>query len=228
MTVVVITPIEEERNSLAEALEDLGLAGREHRIGRLEGMSYSDERVLLVKGGLGKVQFAVHTQHVLDQLPGVEVLICAGVAGALSDTLSIGDVVVATSAVEHDFNWKANQDSPPSFEGHSSYLSALGGLRLEDPSFGLHFGPIASGDEAILDERRAGELHQTTGALAVAWEGAGGARAAAFSDVPYLEVRAISDRADDQAASVWLENVPSAMRSVAVVLDKLVEHVTTR
>ena len=135
---------------------------------------------------------------------------------------------VTSSTVEHDFNWKANQDSLPTFEGHQSYLSALRGLRLEDPSFGLHFGPIASGDEAIVDRKRAKELHRATSALAVAWEGAGGARAATFSGVPYLEVRAISDRADDQATSVWVDNIPSAMRNVAIVLDQLVQQEIAR
>lgn len=86
--------------------------------------------------------------------------------------------------------------------------------------------PIASGDEAIIDEKRARELHKVTGALAVAWEGAGGARAAAFSDVPYLEIRAISDGADDEARSVWCENLPSAMMNVATVLHEISQHMT--
>ena len=40
-----------------------------------------------------------------------------------------------------------------------------------------------------------------TGALAVAWEGAGGARACHFSGIPFLEIRGITDSADSDAAS---------------------------
>ena len=68
---------------------------------------------------------------------------------------------------------------------------------------------------------RCDELRHATGALAVAWEGAGGARAARFSGVPFLEVRGISDLADDQAVQGWEQNIPAAMKNVATVLDAL-------
>ena len=77
------------------------------------------------------------------------------------------------------------------------------------------FGPIASGDETVVDRERRRELHQLTGALAVAWEGAGGARACHFSEVPYIEVRGITDHANSQAATDFKLHMPSAMRHVA-------------
>ena len=224
MPVVVVTPIEMEWDNLAHTFEKRDGAGREHRIGRLKGLSFLGGRILLVQGGLGKAQFAVHTQHVLDQIGDIEAVICAGVAGAISDGLSVGDVVVATITVEHDFNWKAGANPLPSFEGHSPYLSILGDLELPGQSFKVHLGPVASGDEAIVDASRARELHEVTGALAVACEGAGGARAAAFSGVPYLEVRGISDNADNEAADVWVENLPSAIGNVGLVIYELFQQ----
>ena len=222
MTRGIVTPIQEELDSLACAFGSRGLVGTEQRIGRLQGLSYYDGKVVLVLGGLGKAQLAVQTQHVIDRLTEVETVICAGVAGALSGALSIGDVVVSTTTVEHDFNWKGNFESLPAFPGHKPFLSTLRELALQDRSFDLHFGPVASGDEGIVDATRAGELHDVTGALAVAWEGAGGARAAAFSGVPYLEIRGISDYADDGAAEVWEENLPLAMENVATVLYEII------
>ena len=227
MPVVVVTPIEQEWDSLTNTFEKLDGAGCEQRTGRLKGQSYLGGRLLLVQGGLGKVQFAVHTQHVLDQLGDVEAVICAGVSGAISDGLSVGDVVAATSTVEHDFNWKAKLSSLPTlptFPGHAPYLSILADLELPGQSFKVHLGPVASGDEAILDASRARELHEVTGALAVAWEGAGGARAATFSGVPYLEVRGISDNADNEAADVWVQNLPSAMENVGLVIHELLQR----
>lgn len=225
MTVVIITPIEEERDSLALALERRGRKGRVLRIGRLDGTSYHDGALLLVLGGLGKTQFAVHTQHVLDHLDDVSTVICAGVAGAISDSVGVGDVVVATTTVEHDFNSKANFENLPTFPGHAPHLSTLGGLDFPGRSFAIYLGPVASGDEGVVDAGRARELHQATGALAVAWEGAGGARAATFSGVPYLEVRGISDNADSEASDVWTDNLPSAMSNVSVVIDELLKQV---
>ena len=91
-------------------------------------------------------------------------------------------------------------------------------------SFDVHFGPVASGDEAIAGAERAKEVHNLTGALAVAWEGAGGARAAAFSGVPFLEVRGISDGAGENATNEFLQNIPLAVSNVALVLDELAKN----
>ena len=56
----------------------------------------------LACGGLGKTQFAIQTQYLLDVSPAFDVVICAGAAGALDNTLAIGDVVIATETVEYD------------------------------------------------------------------------------------------------------------------------------
>ena len=187
MRLAILTPIEEERDSIARAFDDRGLKAQEEHIGRLNALAYRDGILLLVEGGLGKAQFGVQAQHVLDNLEDVGALVCAGVAGALVSGISVRDVVVATATVEHDFN--ATQASPPTFKGHRPYISALRDVEQPpDQSFRLHFGPIASGDEGVADLDRAQAIHESTGALAVAWEGAGGARAAEFSEVPFLEV----------------------------------------
>jgi adenosylhomocysteine nucleosidase len=52
----------------------------------------------------------------------------------------------------------------------------------------------------------------------VAWEGAGGARAAAFSGVPFIEVRGITDTADHAASRDFAMNLPLAMANVARLL----------
>ena len=62
----------------------------------------------------------------------------------------------------------------------------------------------------------------------MAWEGVGGARVAAFSKVPYVEIRGISDSTDSEAYSVWEENLPVAMGNVSVVLDVRVRLIKPR
>ena len=141
----------------------------------------------------------------------------------MAERVRVGDVVVGTATVEHDFN--RNFARAPSFDCSPPHVAALrqtaGDLRTP---FQVHFAPVASGDEDIVDAVRAGALHTRTGALAVAWEGAGGARAAAFSDVPYVEVRGISDMADHAAMDVYEANIPDAMQNVAVIVAWLAEH----
>lgn len=148
--------------------------------------------VTVANGGLGKVQFATQTQHLLDVSPDWGLVICAGAAGALVEELSTGDIIVATETIEHDIRSKFAEPLLPRFGSAKAVVTEL---RIKFPftpvhfgfgpiasgsaftSFRVRFGPIASGDEDIVDADRRREIQQLTGALAVAWEGAGGARA---------------------------------------------------
>ena len=152
-------------------------------------------------------------------------IICAGSAGGLRDDLNIGDVVVATETVEHDFKWGILSGRPlPLFPGDRKSIAALKTeLPTMERSFDVHFGAVASGDEGIADSGRASELHRDTGAIAVAWEGAGGARAAAFSNLPFLEVRGISDGAGEDATSEFEANLPDAVSNVAMIVLSLAQ-----
>ncbi len=223
MATLVVTPIPEEFDCLASAFEQRWGSPEQRAVGRAHVYQYPAAGVTLARGGLGKVQFAVTTGHLLDHLPYVDLVVCAGVAGSLVAHVRVGDVVAGTATVEHDFN--PGFARLPSFDGSPPHIAALrqmaGDLRVP---FRVHFAPVASGDEAIVDADRASGLRARTGALAVAWEGAGGARAAAFSDVPYVEVRGISDMADHAAMDVFKANIPDAMRNVAVIVAWLAEH----
>jgi adenosylhomocysteine nucleosidase len=91
-------------------------------------------------------------------------------------------------------------------------------VRTNTFRFGVHFGPIASGDEDIVDIVRAQELRAATDALCVAWEGSGGARAAGFNGLSFLEVRCITDGADSDAAVSFHENLVQVMPNVAELI----------
>ncbi|MXX19704.1 MAG: 5'-methylthioadenosine/S-adenosylhomocysteine nucleosidase [Dehalococcoidia bacterium] len=189
--------------------------------GRVVVREYSAADVVLAEGGFGKVQYGVTTQHLLDHLPDVDLVVCAGVAGGLSDEVRVGDVVVATATVEHDFYSGVLGRVPPGFDGSREHLARLAEVREADGSFRVHFAPIASGDEGISDRVRKDAIHARTEALAVAFEGAGGARAALFSGVPYLEVRAISDMAEGDVLTELEANLPDVMQNVAAVVARL-------
>src|SRR3712207_9438258 len=85
-------------------------------------------------------------------------------------------------------------------------------------AFTVHFGPIASGDEDVVTVERQAELRRRTGALAVAWEGAGGARAGPVSAVPFVEIRGVTDNADSSAAADFAANLEIAIRNVATLI----------
>jgi adenosylhomocysteine nucleosidase len=212
---LIVIPIQAEIDGFLQGCTELGLPIEAAQLGRLPVIQLPEHGITVARGGLGKVQFALQTQHLLDAGPDWGVVICAGVAGALVDALAPGDIVVATETVEHDIRNKFGAPLLPRFRSVDGVLTALRQGPSAPSAYTVHFGPIASGDETVVDRERRRELQQLTGALAVAWEGAGGARACQFSGVPYIEVRGITDHANSQAAADFKLHLPSAMRHVA-------------
>jgi adenosylhomocysteine nucleosidase len=116
------------------------------------------------------------------------------------------------------YNNKFSQRPRPSFDGAPGAVASLRRAVTAPNSFKVHFGAVASGDEDVVDDERRQALRQLTGALAVAWEGAGGARACAFSDAPYVEVRGITDAADHTAPADFEANLEVAMDNIATLV----------
>ncbi len=214
----------EELNFLLQSCTKQGFQAESATVGRLPVVQLPDLDVTLARGGLGKVQFAVQTQHLLDTRSNWDVIVCAGAAGALADKVSVGDVVVATTTVEHDYNNKFNERAPPKFDGSEAAIADLKSVLRSANAFSVHFGLIASGDEDVVETDRKRGLHKSTGALAVAWEGIGGAKACAFSGVPFLEIRGVTDTADHKAASDFEENLEVAMSNVATLITSWITH----
>ncbi len=218
MKILVVVPIQEEIDSFRKDFAERGFQAEDSVVGRLPVALFPGLGITFAYGGLGKVQFAVQTQHLLDACPDWDLVICAGAAGALVDELSVGDVVVATETVEHDINNKFGEPLLPRFGGAATAIDGLRRVLLPPNSFEVRFGPIASGDEDVVDAERKEYLHKLTGALAVAWEGAGGARACRFSDVPFVEIRGVTDSANKSAASDFEANLETAMKNVATLI----------
>jgi 5'-methylthioadenosine/S-adenosylhomocysteine nucleosidase len=218
MKTLVVTPLQEELDFISRSCTQRGFDAEHATIGRLPVVRFPSLGITLARGGLGKAQFAAQTQHLLDTDSDWQVVVCAGAAGGLSDTLSVGDVVVATTTIEHDFKNHFGPRRYPTFEGAPDKITDLSRISRQMVSFKVHFGTVASGDEDVVDPKRRQVLQETMGALAVAWEGAGGARACAFSKMPFIEIRGITDAANHTAASQFETNLELAMNNIAVLM----------
>jgi len=130
----------------------------------------------------------------------------------------VGDVIVATSTLEHDYNNKFSERPKPRFAGDGKSIEQIKALDLSDANFKVHFGIMAGGDEDVIEITRGAELRELHDALAVAWEGVGGARASAFSDIPYLEMRGATDTANHEAPLVFYINLKIVMKNIAGLL----------
>jgi adenosylhomocysteine nucleosidase len=224
MKVLIITPTRKEFDFFLQTCTKMGLRVENSEVGKLPVVGFPDLGITLACGGAGKTQYAVQTQHLLDMCTDWDLVICAGAAGALVDELRIGDIVVATSTVEHDYCNKFSQHPLPRFEGAQTTIADLRrGVPLTD-SFKVWFGPIASGDEDVVEAERRRVLQQVTGALVVAWEGVGGARACAFSNVPFVEIRGVTDTANNSAPSDYDRNLEATINNVATFLAVWLSH----
>lgn len=157
--------------------------------------------LVLVQAGVGKVNAALCTQILIDTF-GAEAVICTGSAGALTSTLDIGDIVVASDCVQHDvlveFLGLARGEIP--FTDHRFFETdrALRRRALE-VSLSDHTivkGRVLTGDTFVEEEAYREKIREELDGDCVEMEGAAVGQVCTKNDVPYLVVRAISDRAD--------------------------------
>jgi adenosylhomocysteine nucleosidase len=224
MKILVIIPTQKEYDYFLNHCFARQFQTEKITIGKLPVVRFPDLNMTVSRGGLGKVQFAVHTQHLLDSEFAWDLVICAGAAGSLDQKLSVGDIVVGTETVEHDIRNRFGKPLVPRFKGDNFTINILKQMAGNHISFQLHFGSIASGDEDVVDVKRQEEIRLTTAALAVAWEGAGGARACQFCDTPFIEIRGISDDANGDAPTDFAKNLQGVMENVALTISSMAKQ----
>lgn len=214
--VLIALPLAKELDAFSRALAEAGVRV-EPAEARVEAASAPDLGLLVTASGHGKAQFALTVQHIVERHGPFESVVVAGAAGALDPSLRPGDVVVGTASVEHDYRTRFHGDSPPPRHPASGALVEAITAALPEAA-SVRLGAIASGDEDVIEADRARALHAATGALCVAWEGAGGARVAAFNGLPFVEVRAVTDHADAEAAGSYRVHLLEAVGNVARAL----------
>jgi adenosylhomocysteine nucleosidase len=192
--------------------------------------THAGHDLVLVKCGVGKVHAAMCTQLLVDRFDAAAVL-CTGTAGAAHDGLDIGDLVVATDCVHHDidvgFLGLPRGRIPFTdlrFFETSSHLRDLA-LAATGPAHTAHRGRVLTGDTFVQDRDYLRTIRDELGGDCVEMEGAAVGQVCTLNDVPYLVVRAISDRADGTSADDFQaflhEAAETSARLVLHLLDAL-------
>ena len=218
-SILVLTPDPKEAAGLLQGFARRSVAYEPVRLGALEGVALPSLDMLVAVGGNGKAQYGIQAQYLIDRCSGLEVLACVGAAGCLAGDIHIGDLVLGTSTIEHDYRERFHPGPLPRHDASPRILGDLTQLaKTAAFPFQVHVGVIASGDEDIIDAIRAAELREATDALCVAWEGSGGARAARLNGLEFIEIRAITDAADPGAAQSFQANVGNVMFNVVELM----------
>lgn len=152
--------------------------------------------------GIGKVFAAMCAQTMILRYQP-ECVINTGVAGTLTDRLSIGNIAVSSCVVQHDMDTSALGDPKGLISGINKVeLPADESLcaKLSGCAAALNIatvaGPIASGDQFISSSERKTFITETFGAIACEMEGAAVGHVCYVNKVPFCILRAISDSAD--------------------------------
>lgn len=167
----------------------------------------SGKKVVVVRSGVGKVNAGICAQILVDEF-AVEVIINTGIAGSLNKDVNIGDIVVSTDLVHHDMDavgfgypkGQIPQMDQFSFQGDEALRRlAVRVCREVNPEIQVFEGRIASGDQFVSDQAVKDRIAKEFGAYATEMEGAAIGQAAVLNGVPFLVIRAISDKADGSA-----------------------------
>ena len=187
--------------ALTENKKELRKAGSVFYEGVLEGLN-----VVIVQCGVGKVNAAMCTQ-VLCDLFDVTHIVNTGIAGSLCADLDIGDLVVSQDAMYHDFDCggfgypigKVPGMDTVAFPGNEAMITlAYAAAEAVNPGH-TRIGRVASGDQFICDKQVKDRIIANTQALCTEMEGAAIAQTAYRNQVPFVILRAVSDKADDSA-----------------------------
>lgn len=174
-----------------------------------------NKKISLIISGCGKIKSAAATQFLIDTFPAKQ-YIHYGTAGALSSTLNIGDIILATEVIEHDVIELFPQKIPPP---RYKITPLLQKKRMTNGYFPLVWGKILSGDEDIMTTKRKLQLSRLYGGLSVDWESAGFALTCQLNNAPKYIFRGISDYAYEKTTPEYIKNQQTVIQNIVRLLE---------
>lgn len=201
----IIGAMEAEVAALKESMQNVKIrtkAGMSFYEGTIE-----EKDVVVVQCGIGKVNAAMCVQ-ILADLYDVTHVINTGVAGSLNVRLDIGDILVSIDAVQHDmdvtvFGYAKGQvpgtDRREFVADEELRRVAAKACRTVNPDIHVLEGHVVSGDQFISNGEVKDMLIEEFHGDCAEMEGASIAQAAVLNGLPFVVIRAISDKADGSA-----------------------------
>ena len=190
-----------------------------------------DTQIVIAKCGVGKVFAAVCAEAMIMKYKP-DIVVNIGVAGGLSKTLNIGDIVIADSVVQHDMDTTALGDE-------RGFLSEIGLVKIpadkkvldalekacRSIEINYEVGTIASGDAFVSGNEKKEFIRKTFSAKACEMEGASIGQVCFVNKVPFGVLRAISDGANDSADMDFPAFAAMAAENSAKVIAKFIDAI---
>ena len=200
----IIGAMEEEVETLLAQMENKTseiVAGSTFYAGKLSGLN-----VVVVQCGIGKVNAALCVQ-ILCTKYAITHAVNTGIAGSLCADLDIGDLVVSRDAMYHDFDCvhfgyphgKVPGMDVVSFPADETMIKlAFDAANSIHPGH-VTIGRVTSGDQFVAEQSLKNKIIANTQALCTEMEGTAIAQTAYRNGIPFVIIRAISDKADNSA-----------------------------
>lgn len=203
-------------------------AGMDFHEGTLNGAP-----VVIVRCGIGKVNAAICVQILSDEFQ-VSHIINTGVAGSLNANLDIGDILVSRDAIHHDmdvtiFGYQLGEVPQMGFREFKADERleelAMEACRKVNPDIHVMPGRVVSGDQFISSKEVKERLINLFQGDCAEMEGASIAHGAYLNGIPFVIIRAISDKADDSAEMDYPTFEAAAAKHSAALVKELVKNI---
>ena len=229
MKIGIIGAMSVEVDALKAKLADcrtVSISGVDFFCGKL-----AKKDVVIARCGIGKVFAAICAQTMILNF-GVTHIINTGVAGTLSEKLSILDVAIADGLVQHDMDTSPIGDPVGLISGinkivlpTSEKMAMIASDVASEMGVNHAQGIIASGDQFISNADRKRFIVDSFGAIACEMEGAAIGHVCYVNGVECLIVRAISDSASGEATMEYPEMVALAAEQSRKMTEKILERI---
>ena len=226
----IIGAMDEEVTSLKAAIKNpktTTVADMVFYEGKLDGAD-----VVVVQCGMGKVNAGICANTLINDF-GCTRVINTGVAGSLDAQIDIGDIVVSTDAVQHDFTVEAIgfQKGEIPYTGLYAFpadeamrKAAVEAVRAAAPEISVFEGRVCSGDQFISSKEQRNKIIADFGGMCCEMEGGAIAQVCYLNHTPFVIIRAISDKADESEEMSYEEFKVSAAKHCADVVRYMITH----
>jgi adenosylhomocysteine/aminodeoxyfutalosine nucleosidase len=227
MKIAIMGAMPEEIEPIIAKLDNLNVV--EYAANKYYEGSFNGKDVVVAYSKIGKV-FATLTATILIEKFGCGVVLFSGVAGAISDELKIGDLIIADGLCQHDLDITAFGHpygyvpegevcipTTPRLREIAKKVASQKGINLKE-------GIIATGDQFIACSDKKNWICDTFKADALEMEGASVAVVCNALDIEYFILRAISDAADMDASFSFDEFLESSAKISADFILSMVDE----
>lgn len=189
-----------------------------------------DREVVITQSGIGKVNAAISTTLLINKFKP-DVIINTGSAGALDESLNVGDVLISDDAKYHDadataFGYEYGQipQMPVAFQLSKPLIEKVSQV-VQQQQLTAKVGLIVSGDSFIGSVEQRQKIKKAfPNAMAVEMEATAIAQTCYQFNVPFVVVRAVSDLANGEAEMSFEAFLEKAAVSSSQTVEALVSQ----